>query len=771
MSTNTEESSVSVLVGFGKNYYHNFGPAQQSKLDHVNADADVDADVDVNVNNENESNENHSSPQRPTVSVPAYRFTVAAAIRNQTKKKKAEKEENQNQNRPHTPPWEQENDPLIDVQCTSASSYFLTKAGKIYNCGTVHGHVQPSLTHVTVHLPLKCVQLAAGRHFCLGRMEGGLAVCAWGAGHFGQLGLGIGYTDHSNGDDDNGDNRSSSPPSFVNRPTVVEALLPHVVGASISSVSAGHWHSMALTKEGNVYAWGCNRNAQCGKKPSSKDAPTICRPQRVFFDTNANAQTQTTSSSGPSSKKFKIKKIAAGRSHSVALDEQGHCYTWGANHYGQCGILTRRRLGGVSSPKHVDALAKVRIVDISAGDMHTLALTGGGRVFGWGAGFEGQLGTGFIYQMNPKPKLVNDLDFVAIEAGLEWKSMQREKSAQQVFGASSRSLQLDNTPRITSVTAKGNSSFAVSSTGHVYAWGCNDVGHLGLPKPEGAALLYSDPGQQQQVGTCATKTSSIQRQFHTYSFDSSHNVALPQRLDSLKHLHIKSVGASSTFMWCLGTKRKDTKGPVGRTLYEVQELKRKKNPRATQQQEKSIRSIVEEGKFGRNVPIVSSSSPGESDLNSNLKGGLGHKQEQQQQTTTSSSEIDSNRSHAAVAVTGWARSGRNPAPTLRTREAGQTKTADTQHDSSIFVKTPTNSFCTEQEVPTAEVADIQLSSSSTLSEKKKRLFSPKKIVKAFVRRASGSMGGSSRGDRTSASIPTVDSNTGTGSQKSSPKYK
>ena len=109
MSTNTEESSSSsVLVGFGKNYYHNFGPAQQSKLNHVNAN--------VNVNNENEGGEIHSSPTRlPTVS--AYQFTTAAT-RNQTKK--AEKEENEN--RRHTPPWEQEEDPLIDVQCTSAST-------------------------------------------------------------------------------------------------------------------------------------------------------------------------------------------------------------------------------------------------------------------------------------------------------------------------------------------------------------------------------------------------------------------------------------------------------------------------------------------------------------------------------------------------------------------------------------------------------------------------------------------------------------------------
>lgn len=517
-----ESSSSPVLIGFGKNYYHNFGPSQAFQRQHVPL----------------EKAEVETAP----IHVSAYQFHD-------------EEDEESKESLP-SPPWEQEDDPLIDVTCTIASTLFLTKAGKIYSCGTIHGQVRPDLTKITIPLPLKCVQLATGRHFCLAMMEGGLAVCAWGAGHFGQLGLGGGYDDSSS--------NNNSPPSYVHRPTVIEDLLPHMVGAPISSVSAGYWHSMALTKDGSVYCWGCNRNAQCGRKPTTKDPPTICQPQRVLFD-----QTQ---------KKNKIHKIAAGRAHSVALDEGGQCYTWGANQYGQCGILSRRRIGGISSPKHVEALAKVRIVDVSAGDTHTMALTGGGRVFGWGGGYEGQLGTGYIYQMNPKPKLVSDLDFVAIEASQEYnKAKLKEKQAttttttttsSATSNGNSRTTSLDSTPKIVSVTAKGNSSFAISSTGHVYAWGCNDVGNLGLPKPDISELTYSDPGQ---IGP---KTTSIQRQFQTHSFDSSHNVALPQRLDCLRDYKILKVAASSTFCWYLATKREEDGDPIGRTLYEVQALKR-----------------------------------------------------------------------------------------------------------------------------------------------------------------------------------------------------
>lgn len=672
--------SSPVAFGFGKNYYHNFGPAQPSQLNHIQDNQAV-------------------STNPPLSSVCSYQFIQSEECNDDGKKL------------PSQTPWEQEDDPLVDVKCTIASTHFLTRNGKIYICGTIHGQVRQSLTQITIPLPLKCVQLATGRHFCLARMEGGLAVCAWGAGHFGQLGLGGGYDDnYADGNRNSPSSSSTSPPSFVHRPTVIEGLLPHMVGAPISSVAAGYWHSMALTKEGTVFAWGCNRNAQCGKKPSSKDPPTICQPQRISFD-----------DTGSSNKRIKIKKIVAGRSHSVVLDEGGQCYTWGANQYGQCGILSRRRIGGISSPKHVEALAKVRIVDISAGDVHTLALTGGGRVFGWGGGFEGQLGTGYVYQMNPKPKLVNDLDFIAIEAGQEHKAKLKEKSVPQANGTPSRTLNLDGTPRIISVTAKGNSSFAISSSGHVYAWGCNDVGNLGLPKPDFSALTYSDPGQ---IGA---KTPSIQRQFQTYSFDSSHNIALPQRLDSLRDYHVKTIGASSTFLWCLGTKRKDQKDPIGRTLYEVQEVKRQTSLRGQH--------------LENNLPLS------QSDV-SNMES---EKIIQNGQHAKHSSDVDKNSGGGS---TGWKRTKKMP---LVSPVAGKSNRDSLTSSSKEFrgSQDSTSFRLEEGELSQAfSVTSVTDKKPSVFSpSRRKRLFSPKKLVQAFVRRASGAHISTKTENST---LPTVD---------------
>lgn len=66
--------------------------------------------------------------------------------------------------------------------CTTQSTVFLSSEGKIYQTGTLHGQIYESPTLVEIKYSLKCVEISAGRHFCLGRLEGGVAVVSWGAG-------------------------------------------------------------------------------------------------------------------------------------------------------------------------------------------------------------------------------------------------------------------------------------------------------------------------------------------------------------------------------------------------------------------------------------------------------------------------------------------------------------------------------------------------------------------------------------------------------------
>lgn len=80
-------------------------------------------------------------------------------------------------------------------------------------------------------------------------------------------------------------------------------------------------------------------------------------------------------------------------------------YAWGSNKYGQLG------LGPVVQespyPQVISALSGIEIVDIVAGQYHSVALTSTGRVYTWGWGIHGQLGHS-TYDNQYYPKLLQE---------------------------------------------------------------------------------------------------------------------------------------------------------------------------------------------------------------------------------------------------------------------------------------------------------------------------------------------------------------------------
>ena len=78
----------------------------------------------------------------------------------------------------------------------------------------------------------------------------------------------------------------------------------------------------------------------------------------------------------------------------MALADNGDVWVWGANHHGQCG------LGGSASqhiyvPTLLSTLPpRLRVVQLAAGEAHSVLISEDGRVWTWGANNLGQLGTG-----------------------------------------------------------------------------------------------------------------------------------------------------------------------------------------------------------------------------------------------------------------------------------------------------------------------------------------------------------------------------------------
>ena len=83
--------------------------------------------------------------------------------------------------------------------------------------------------------------------------------------------------------------------------------------------------------------------------------------------------------------------MSAGGEHSLALTDDGAVWSWGFGLFGELGHGDQQiRL----LPKKVEALAGQRVVAVSAGGEHSLALTADGAVFTWGDGGLGRLGHG-----------------------------------------------------------------------------------------------------------------------------------------------------------------------------------------------------------------------------------------------------------------------------------------------------------------------------------------------------------------------------------------
>jgi alpha-tubulin suppressor-like RCC1 family protein len=98
--------------------------------------------------------------------------------------------------------------------------------------------------------------------------------------------------------------------------------------------------------------------------------------------------------------------VSAGELHSAAVTADGDLYTWGDNFCGQLGVGSKRP--GVSPQQVVLGGLEDEVVShVSCGARHTLAVTEDGEVFSWGLGHYGVLGRSFTpFEHEPDAALV-----------------------------------------------------------------------------------------------------------------------------------------------------------------------------------------------------------------------------------------------------------------------------------------------------------------------------------------------------------------------------
>ncbi|XP_072316743.1 RCC1 and BTB domain-containing protein 2 isoform X1 [Eucyclogobius newberryi] len=234
--------------------------------------------------------------------------------------------------------------------------------------GDLQSTIEPRRIDVLCGKKIVSLSYGTGPHVVIATADG--EVFAW--GHNGYSQLGNGTTNHG------------LTPALVST---------NLLSKRVTEVACGSHHSIALTADGEVFAWGYNNSGQVGSG-STANQPT---PRRVSSCLQSKV----------------VVNVACGQLCSMAVLDNGEIYGWGYNCNGQLGLGNN---GNQQTPCRIAALQGVSVVQVSleifmwrlefrykssvvpskvaCGYAHTLALTDEGLVYAWGANSYGQLGTG-----------------------------------------------------------------------------------------------------------------------------------------------------------------------------------------------------------------------------------------------------------------------------------------------------------------------------------------------------------------------------------------
>lgn len=200
---------------------------------------------------------------------------------------------------------------------------------------------------------------------------------AWGFNRYGQLGNGLTA---------DGQTPNSKVPVAVRKKGSPSSL------SGVTAVAAGGYFSLAVDRDGYVWSWGNNAYGQLGRQPYIANSVFVAMSSQTADKVQTEVQTSVNGSPITG-----VISVAAGGGHSLALKGDGTVLAWGYNGYGQTGDAATIKSNTVypfivtfSDPPRLD----VRIVKIAAGGSHSLALDSDGYIWGWGYNYFGQLGNG-----------------------------------------------------------------------------------------------------------------------------------------------------------------------------------------------------------------------------------------------------------------------------------------------------------------------------------------------------------------------------------------
>jgi alpha-tubulin suppressor-like RCC1 family protein len=200
-------------------------------------------------------------------------------------------------------------------------------------------------------------------------------------------------------------------------------------------------HSLAIKKDGTLWAWGYNEYGQLGLGSVDKNP----HPTPVQVGSGYAAVTAGYEYYG----------------YSLGVKADGTLWAWGRNRYGQLGLGSADLH---AHPTPVQVGSATNWLAVAGGGGYTLALQDDGSLWAWGSNSWGELGLGSS-DVNPHPTPVR------VGSATGWVA----------------------------VASGGNHSLGVKADGSLWAWGDNLYGDLGLgdtTERDSPALVWprSNPG-------------------------------------------------------------------------------------------------------------------------------------------------------------------------------------------------------------------------------------------------------------------------------------
>jgi alpha-tubulin suppressor-like RCC1 family protein len=326
------------------------------------------------------------------------------------------------------------------------------------------------------------IEVATGTRFSFGLKTNG-TLWAWGANRYGVLGVGeFAYgssprqvpgsnwisvsagTDHTVALQSDGSLWVWGRFSYGDAaPGELSTNLPTRLGSDLDwrKISAGAQHSLAIKNNRTLWAWGRNVNGELGTGGFSQNSPVQVGS---LFWTN----------------------IAAGHYSSLGVASGGTLYKWGQAIGSVFGSQQPSQICCSSDWADV-ALAKSHITSA-----HALALQRNGTLWGWGASFNGQLGTnGSVGQ---PAQIGASTNWAQIAVGDHFSSARQRDgtlwmAGENFYGQLGLGHRID-TNLFTPVGADTNWTSVAAGTSHVlalkadrtlWAWGDNSFGQCAQP--------------------------------------------------------------------------------------------------------------------------------------------------------------------------------------------------------------------------------------------------------------------------------------------------